>query len=781
MKQLIVPIAIIIALITFFIVVDCKEFSRHDDVQTVQSESPTTNKKPTVSVPEMKPITEVKPTVEAKPVVEIKPVAEAKPNTDPKPAGTKPVDETKPAEVKPIAETKPAETKPVAETQTDKPAETKPQVQTNLEEKLLPAAVPVVTAEEAEKLNAEAMEYAIAEQDRREPFRRLYQNNKLNEIRFEGTINAVSSVPIPSENDYNDCLYSVFIELESFIVESSTGKVPPKEIIVNIPIMKDKMIINDNKFDPGDKIFIEAAEYDAMPQEIQEIQLSDDIQSFEHQYYFAKTIRRIASFSERGCSDFASREISILPIQTLPKDEKAALLRKERIQNEIAKIEEEIKKHGGSFENWKEEYKSIANKYSKLREDGFRGWIGNAYFSAAGSETQGYKTKQYISDLIPYKKYLEEQNIDLIVVRIPSKWDFAARVLASDDFQENPVWIEHYYECLKNDIEIIDPMQEMWKERFEHPLFYFYQVDAEVHPFEGMYLPTARLLSDILSRYNFQNEDNISLGDTFFGTGSGLATNCLYYPKGNIFFCENENPRQLSFKCLLLNKEKIGRLKLNSGSPFVCVSASMFGYPAMQDQGASLPHYLSYYLQHMVDWKYQSGSGNTILQNLLSDRYSLNKRKAVILMGNFGQGFPCIPKYLVDNAEKINLIETINFESIQKTNNDSFESQIQNGVSMVKAKQTKIRFEIEIPPMPNLKTCMIRINIPVFLTPNKSFVSVFDSNDKELDSTSCVEGKNLKCDLFVPAPGEQQKMSVVITPNNKGFYFAIKNIELWGF
>ena len=129
MKQLIAPIATIVVLIAFFVIIDRKEFSRHDDVQTVQSESPMTNRKPTASVSQAKPVTEVKPTVEAKPIEE-------------RPVETKSVAETKPAEVKPV-EAKPAETKPVAQT---KPEET-----------LLPAAVPVVTAEEAEKLNAEAL------------------------------------------------------------------------------------------------------------------------------------------------------------------------------------------------------------------------------------------------------------------------------------------------------------------------------------------------------------------------------------------------------------------------------------------------------------------------------------------------------------------------------------------------------------------------------------------------------------------------------------------------
>ncbi len=164
MKQLIVPIAIIVALIAFFVIIDRKEFSRHDDVQSVQSESPTSNRKPTVSVPETKPVIDVKPAAGTKPV-EMKPVVETKP------AEVKPVAETKPAvETKPVVETKPAEAKPVEA----KPAETKPVAQSKPEENLLPAAVPVVTAEEAEKLNAEAIvAFEILEKIRAKQRKRL--------------------------------------------------------------------------------------------------------------------------------------------------------------------------------------------------------------------------------------------------------------------------------------------------------------------------------------------------------------------------------------------------------------------------------------------------------------------------------------------------------------------------------------------------------------------------------------------------------------------------------
>ena len=68
MKQLIASVVVIVALIAFFVIIDRKEFNRHEVVQTVQSESLTSNRKPTVSVLETKPVTKSKSTIESKPV-----------------------------------------------------------------------------------------------------------------------------------------------------------------------------------------------------------------------------------------------------------------------------------------------------------------------------------------------------------------------------------------------------------------------------------------------------------------------------------------------------------------------------------------------------------------------------------------------------------------------------------------------------------------------------------------------------------------------------------------
>ena len=395
MKYLFVPIAIFLALITFFVIIDRKEFYSYDDVKTVQSEIPTPTK-PLVTVPEVKP-------------------------ADTNPAETKQAIKTNLAEVKPVETSPVAETKSVAETNSDSSAETKPATEAKPEETAKPAAVPVVTAEDMEKLNLEALVWFESEVMRREPFYPLYKGIKLNTAFMEGTVRDVSIIPDPQKNDYPDCLYSLMIEVNSFLFPQSPNKTISQELIINVPIMKDEEILEDNLYKTGDKFTLTCAAYDDMPDKVKEIQVSDDYQSFEHDYYYVLTIDKIKDFSNAGKKLFSKRQITFLPVKTLEKDEIASQKRAERIQNEICRIEDELSKHGGTFAKWKEEYKPIGDKYKELVKEKFECWIRDSFFSACGNETEYNSPKQYIEGILPYKKYLEENNIDLLLVRIPSK------------------------------------------------------------------------------------------------------------------------------------------------------------------------------------------------------------------------------------------------------------------------------------------------------------------------------------------------------------------------
>jgi len=613
--------------------------------------------------------------------------------------------------------------------------------------------------------------------ERIEPFKDFYENSVLETVCFEGTVRRTSVFPDPKTNDYDHCLYAIFLELESVLSDTPLSRQMPYEAILAVPIMKDKTIIKENIFYPGDKIHCICAEYEAMPLEIQRIQLSDDIQSYDHQQYFPIEIRKITSFRKGGNRNFAKREITFLPIQTLPEDNNATSLRKERIQNEIARIEEEIRKHGGSFEKWKEEYKPIGEKYIELYQNNWKGWIDDCYFEAYKPETS-YQTNDYIQGILPYKQYLEDNNIDLIVLRVPSKPDFAARVLAADDFQENPAWIEHYYECLKNDIEIVDPMPEMWKHRFDFPLFYFAHKDD--HPFEGEAFISAKVISDVLKRYQFSTSDQpIELEDY----SSATKEERYYWPKGNDKF----NPKKTAvFSRVVRNKETIGALSLNTGSPFLFVSNCYFRFPD-SSQGASVPGYTAFHLQHIPDWFYQDGTSNPLLRMLVGTPEVLQKRHAVIMIGHphhWDGSFPVFPKYLMDKPESISLEKTLEFSSsdITKHDNGSFKWKQDHDVTTItpKNRKTEASFEIEleVPYYKDKTTCMLRINFEktTFLT-----IRAYDADKHTVFDTATLSIPNtqtpidLSPNLFIPA-SESRTIFIEFYGRDP---FSVKNIELW--
>ena len=645
-----------------------------------------------------------------------------------------------------------------------------------------------MTAEEAKKLNEDAKAYALAEKEKREPFYRYYQDIKLDSVCFQGTIRAISTIPDPEKNDYDDCLYALLVEIDALLSDVTTDTEIASEGIVNVPIMKNKTVLQDNQFQPGDKVWCTCAEYDAMPQEIQEIQLSDDIQSFEHQQYYSIAIHKISSFQKDGNRNFAKREITILPIQTLPKDEKATALRKERIQNEIARIEEEIKKHGGSFEKWKEEYKPIAEKYKQLSAEGYKGWIGNSFFAAGGSETL-YDTQLFLKEILPYNRYLQSNNIDFIIVRIPSKWDFAARVLASEDFQENPAWIEHYYECLKNDIEIIDPMPEMWNHRFEYPLFYFYHIPSETHPFEGQSLVTSKILAEVLSRYDYKKTDKpITLEDIEMETTDPR----YFWPKGNDTFDPAQN---IVFKQTVQNGKPVGNLTINTGSPFLFLSNSFFWYP-QRSLGASVPGYTSYFIQHVPDWIYQNGDGNGLLRTLVSKPEQLSFRKNVIMVGPpwlWTQEQPQFPPYLLGNKiTTLSLDKTLNDLrhdiKVKMNDSDSFlfsfneknELEIKLDSDSKKANipsHPSYSFVIDLPHDITNKHNMVRL---VFDGPHIGATYSFKKTTGQTIADNFVPPSS-NVDFFPPVESAPYQIEINVTPFVLDYEAILKKIEIWSY
>ena len=747
MRHRIMPLAVVVGLIVFFlaiILINRTDFSFHDDNQS--------KKKKTLSV------------------LSQRSAATTKANSTNASQGST---TTANSGIKPATASK-TEERPAAGTidTTNAKSDTLPAAE-NHSPTSAPVAVPVVSQEKAVEMNAEAKEYAIAAK-KREPFFQLYENVDLESVTFEGTIRATSTIPDPATNDYDNCLYALFIELESFVPnKQALSQEMSCEAVIAVPIMKDKIINKDNIFQPGDKVICICAEYDTMPQDIQEIQFSDDIQSFEHQQYYVLTINKINAFTLDGSKNFAKREITILPIQKLPKNEKAAKMRKERIQSEIARIEEEIKKHGGSFEKWKEEYKPIAEKYKQLCDEDWKGWINDSFFSASGAETT-YNTKEYIEGVTPYKNYLDQNNIDLIVVRFPSKWDFAARVLCGDTFQENPAWIEHYYECLKNDIEIVDPMPELYQHRFDFNEFYYYQVPGEIHPHDGYSFVAAQVLSDLLERYSYEKDTSQYelKEDTTYG-----ASKRDFYPSGNVKFDPNS---PMTVKSIHKDGKRIS-YKDMIGSPFLIISNSLFQFPVI-GRSAAFPQYLAYHLHITTDLIVQQGQNNAMLRSLVSNPSVLSKRTAVIMPGGFfmWKGFPPFPNYLFDKPKSISLEKTIHFSEKDgvtlSCDADQFEISKEGGVLSVERKGNKTQFSLsfDITSVPDKKICMVRV---ILKKHNAISITVKDSSDNSIIEPES-EADHKQSDLFVPITDKPRNVRLdfrFLGTND----IQIDKIELW--
>lgn len=612
------------------------------------------------------------------------------------------------------------------------------------------------------------------------PFYGRYADEELETVVFEGTVLGTSALPDPGQNDYDDCLYAILVELDSVLSTTVASTNVERVVLVNVPVMEDRTLVRENVFTPGDRVSCLCAEYDAMPQGILEIQLSDDIQSFEYKPYYPLRIERVPAFRETGNRHFAKREITILPVRTLPRDPAAAAARRERIRSEIARIESELALHGGSFEAWKEEYRPVAEKYAKLRKEGHAGWIGDSYFAAGGPET-GYRTQEYIEGLLPYKKYLDENNIDLIVVRVPSKADFAARVLAADDFRENPGWVEHYYTCLKSDIEIIDPMPAMWKARFDFPLFYFYQAPKEVHPLEGAAFIMAKEIARVLERYPYpKTEPEITFGDVRFEADEPQ----FFWPAGNAKFDPSEN---LVFKQALQDGQPVNQFAICSGMPILFLSNSYFVFP-QRPIGASVPGYVAGFLQTIPDWRYRGGINNMMITFLL-EPHLLDFRRVVVMSGGFDgwKGFPAIPKYIPDGARRIVLEKTLEASSPEITVRDhgSFvHSDAGDGAVWFEAcspppadRVDHFDMDFTLPGIEGEWMAMIRVNITGMQVVTVELAE--GGSGETLDSTAVLSGSMVPADFFLPCSGQNRDLTLRFFPKHPERGLSVKNVEIW--
>ena len=632
MKQLIVPIAIIVALIAFFVIIDRKEFSRHVDVQTVQSESSTTNRKSTGSVPETKPVTDVKTTAEAKPietkpVVEIKPVAETMPVTESKPVTeAKPKTDAKSSETKPVAETKPAEVKPVAET---KPRpEAKPVAQTKPRENLLPAAVPVVTAEEAEKLNA----FAI-----------FLSTVKTTVV--EGEIIERSELPDPQKSDYPNCRFTAHFNGNSI----KSGNPCPKEISLVVEGFANYTLLDTNKIVSGDKVECSIIPYESLTEEYKSTQQADDLNLFLLENYYVLDIKKINTFAENNVlmprsgiffSDGAEEYISIFERHlNSPIPQKIIEAQNESIQNDLKKMdlilkgydEEKIKEINERFKAvWSEEKEKDPPGYNRVgsyvwRNDDNSFWCLPVNYSILTKPA--LLTQKTLDAFAALKEACEANGVQLIISLIPHYTDISSRVL-NKEFQNVPdLQTATYVKQLSEiGVETIYSADTIIQNYNRYPFAFFYPTNA--HPSDTAQDVNSDILVDRLKRYNIEPELDPTLFSVRQSPHVFRDQEAYLFPKD----CDiGNNEAGTAYTCreILYDGKLIPR---TSDAPIITLGNSYLQTPMSSPD--TLPTLLSMKLLSPVDYLHVEASGpfTSIISQILAtpERY-LEHRKVLIM------------------------------------------------------------------------------------------------------------------------------------------------------
>ncbi len=598
MKQLIAPIAIIVALIAVFVIIDRKEFSRrHDNVQTIQSESPTTNRKPTVSVPETKPVTESKSAVEAKPV-------ETKPEEKPLPAAVPVVtaeeaeklnefalflatEKSKTTVVEgEITDRKPTvsvpETKLVTESKSAVEAkhfETKP------EEKLLPAAVPVVTAEKAEKLNEFALFLAT-------------EKSKITVV--EGEITERSVLPDPKDTDYPDCRYTAHFVGNTII----SGMPCNKELSLSIDGFKDKQLLSTNNLKAGDKIRCAIVPMDSIPVEFASIEEADDLFLFQLENYLLVSYKTIVSFSDIIYNDYHidfkdSEYISIFDRRINPevgellkeKQEEVIYQEKERIKKILFNYSNDQKKEINQrfFKAWAEEQKNDPPGFNRIKGYVWRNMNGSFFALPEEYELIGdypLLSQNNIDSLVSLRDFLETQGVQLLVSLIPHYYDIAARVI-NKEFQSIPDFRTAIIvnQLLDNNIEATYISNEIIRNYNKHPFAFFYPFDD--HPADVAQDVSSGFVAERLSRFAFPkafDENDFNILEKIH-TYLKPAENYIY--PSNCDIGKNKAGEPYLCNQILYHNHAVGRTY--SDSPILIMSNSFGDTPS----GSSFSDYLS--------------------------------------------------------------------------------------------------------------------------------------------------------------------------------------------
>ena len=576
MKSLPVPIAIIVALIAFFVIVDRKGFNRDNVVQSVQTGSKASN--------------------------DLRHIDFSTYNAN---RGT-------------TTEINPSETDPVAET--------------NPKEMAMPAAVPAVTQDEAEKLNAFAIFLSTAKK-----------------TVVEGEITERSELPNPQESDYPNCRFTAHFNGNSI----KSGESCPKELSLVIEGFESYKILDTDKLKPGDKVKCTIIPFEDLPEEDQSTQQADDLNLFLLRSYYVVNVQIIQVFEDNGFmpksgiffSDGNEEYISIFerkinpPIPLRIKD-----AQDNAISDELKKMndffneydDKEIEICNQKFaEAWEKEKAKDPPDYNRLRNDqGEFVWrnIDNSFWVLPTKYKLIKKVDPIPQDALDSFKALkdvcEANGVQLIVSIIPNFHAVSSRVI-NKEFRDVPDFqLATYVKQLSEiGVEAFYSTDALIQQYNKYPFAFHFPFDD--HPADTIQDVQTDLIRNKLERYNIQRELDPALftvKQNFHHALEKTANNA--FPQ-NCDIADNAPGSPFSFREVYYNGEKITNPEQSS---ILVIGNSFIQYPMPYPD--SFPTLLTYKMHAPVKWYRIGWLGpftDCLYQILARPEYFLQGKKVLIL------------------------------------------------------------------------------------------------------------------------------------------------------
>ncbi len=296
--------------------------------------------------------------------------------------------------------------------------------------------------------------------------------------------------------------------------------------------------------------------------------------------------------------------------------------RSEAMKQDRAKIDALLKAHG-SFAGVAEKLAPAQAQNNAAAKENQSRWFEDGYFVAGSVGAYPVKSN-FVRAVVSLDRYLKEQGVDLIVVRVPNRNETAFGL-----FGENPLPgecnaynREVQQQLLDANIEYIDGLESAQRERGKYPLSYWYPIPREGHPAEGLSMALAGMLAERLTRYQLP-----ATGKYHF-VSETKAFKSINFPPGNPKY---DADKPYSFGAVRAEDGSIPVIGETNDSPLLFISDSYGAYPAVK-MGASIPHYLLGRIPHQANWMYRNGSSQGASTFLYRKGLDFVKNRQVVVL-----------------------------------------------------------------------------------------------------------------------------------------------------